>query len=328
MRFSLWIAGVIVIVPLDANASGANCPFGVYGDAAFKSEQHLLDPTKNTPWQGSADDFPYATAKIGGNFDSIRACSRSTIEYEIRPTDEILAGVPTHSSIQCQGNCQHAISITLPPMEALHWQWRAKVEYYCFDIDTRQCFPKPAITQRIGWRQGEPKLRHYGGWTPEPGIEHFIDEIFVESGTSLGDASEDSWTHAADGLAMQFGSKPIVGTSQHKVQWFAPVRFDGSEYIGAEFRSTTITDKACHEIISIENFDKGQNFVVWDGPIQERVPSVRELKLTDLAGWLQPQKYNFTRTRNIVIHYSCESDQPFHYGADFVSVRARNRVEK
>ncbi|MBB2749809.1 UNVERIFIED_ORG: hypothetical protein GGI57_000475 [Rhizobium aethiopicum] len=328
MRFLLWTVGVTLAWPLYANGAGENCPFGMYGDAAFKSEQLLLEPTTNTPWKGSSDDFPYATAKIGGTFDPIRHCSRSTIEYEIRPTNEILAGVPTQSSTQCQGNCSHVISFDLPPMEALHWQWRAKVEYYCFDIDTNQCFPKPAITQRIEWRPGKPELRHYGGWMPAPGIDHFINETFIESGTSLGDASEDSWTHAADGVAMQFGSKPIAGTSQHKVQWFAPVQFEGSEYIGAEFRSATITDKTCHETISVENFDEGKNIVVWDGTIEPQSPSIRELKLRDLAGWLQPQKHNFNRTRNVVIHYSCQSDQPFNYGADFISVRARNRVGK
>ncbi|ULJ81878.1 hypothetical protein MF410_31125 (plasmid) [Rhizobium sp. C104] len=328
MRLSLWVVGAALTFAFHANASGSNCPLGMYGDAAFKSEQHLLDPIKNSPWQGAADDFPYATAKIGGTFDPIRLCSRSTIEYEIRPTNEILAGVPTQSSAQCQGNCSHAISLLLPPMTALHWQWRAKIDYYCFDAETGQCFATPSFSQRIAWRPGEPKFRHYGAWTPSPGIDHFIDETFIESGTNLGDESEDNWTHAADGIAMRFGSKPISGTSQHKVQWLAPVRFEGSEYIGAEFRSATITDRSCHEVIAIENFDEGQNVVVWDGTIEPNTPSVRQRKLIDLAGWLQPRKHNFNQTRDVVLHYSCTSDQPFNYGADFVAMTARNRVEK
>lgn len=317
---------LIALSSTQADAAGSLCPLAPYPDSTYKLNQELLDPTTAKPWGKSADQFPYSSIKIGGDFDPKLKCSEVVMEYEIRHHNEVFSGVATRNSQKCRGKCNHSIDLDLSPMISYKWRVRANIDYYCTDLETGECFDKPVFSKATSWVEGQP-FRHFGKWSMSPGVDRFIFEPFVEIGAPLGDESESDRTEVADGIFMNFGSKPIAANNKHRVQWFAPIEFRGSEYIEGEFRAATKSTGMCREKITIESFSERKEVVVFDGNIAPGALRINQKNLTDFAGWLRPRTGNFGDVRDVIAHFSCEGDQPFVYGADFVSIRARELVQ-
>lgn len=326
MRRSITLSMFAFVCSSTASLAQTTCPIYPTPESLLQGQQTLLDPTTGQAWSGSADNFPYGHIAIGGRMKSAYGCDRLTVQYEIRRIDDPLAGVSTAMSTACRGACDHNTSLDLPPLKSYAWQWRTKIESFCFN-GNGQCAPDPAIVSYTGWHAGPP-FRHWGSWTPQPGADHTISELAIIHGQQLGEESEDKRAKQQDGVYMNFGAVPLPGTKKYVVEFLAPVDFLDEHQIDGVLRTVTMADADCDEVIEADSFAEQKKVQVTLAHLKGKNPSVRETFLPDLSGWLSPKIGEFSGARTVGLYFTCTGDRPFTYGTDFFSIQSRELTAK